>query len=90
MAGCIGDRKPDHAIFEPSWHHIYAVLGWTNTCAAEKYEPLYPGFTARHSGLARAINEIVQDDVVVADYRQDRTAFLPLASTSRSSRALRL
>jgi 2,3-dihydroxyphenylpropionate 1,2-dioxygenase len=75
MAGCIGDRKPDHAILEPSWHHIYAVLGWTSTCATEKYVPLYPGFTARHSGLARAINKIVHDEIALTDYRRDRVAF---------------
>jgi 2,3-dihydroxyphenylpropionate 1,2-dioxygenase len=69
MAGCIGDRKPDHAIFEPSWHHIYAVLGWTSPSTAEKYEPLYPGFTARHSELARAINKIGSSGNRVGDFR---------------------
>ena len=30
LAGMIGDRPPQSALFEPSWHHIYAVLGWTD------------------------------------------------------------
>jgi 2,3-dihydroxyphenylpropionate 1,2-dioxygenase len=72
LAGCIGDRKPDHAILEPSWHHIYAVLGWTKMQGQEKYAPLYPGFTARHSELARALNALLKDDAAVTAYRQDR------------------
>jgi 2,3-dihydroxyphenylpropionate 1,2-dioxygenase len=72
MAGCIGDRKPDHAILEPSWHHIYAVLGWTRMHEATSYAPLYPGFTARHSELARALNTLMKDNAAVTAYRQDR------------------
>src|SRR6266571_105706 len=29
LAGAIGDRPPQLSLFEPSWHHIYAVVGWT-------------------------------------------------------------
>src|SRR6266699_1763087 len=47
LAGMIGDRKPDSALFEPSWHHIYAVLGWTEL-APVKAEPLY--YPATESG----------------------------------------
>jgi 2,3-dihydroxyphenylpropionate 1,2-dioxygenase len=74
MAGCIGDRKPDHAIFEPSWHHIYAVIGWTRDSDESKYTPLYQGFTAHHSELARALNTLVKDDAALAAYRHDRSA----------------
>ena len=74
MAGCIGDRKPDHAIFEPSWHHIYAVIGWTRDNDESKYTPLYQGFAAHHSELARALNTLLKDDAAVAAYRHDRGA----------------
>ena len=74
LAGCIGDRKPDHAILEPSWHHIYAVLGWTKMRDDEEYLPLYPGFAARHSELARALNALLKDDAAATAYRQDRAA----------------
>src|SRR5437870_5034150 len=30
LAGAIGDRPPQVALFEPSWHHVYAVVGWTD------------------------------------------------------------
>jgi 2,3-dihydroxyphenylpropionate 1,2-dioxygenase len=75
MAGAIGDRKPDHALLEPSWHHVYAVLGWTTPIAPEAYVPLYPGFAARHSELARAIHTITIDDGACADYKRNRLEF---------------
>ncbi len=74
LAGCIGDRKPDHAMLEPSWHHIYAVLGWTKPQEDEEYIPLYPGFAARHSELARALNTVLKDDAALTAYCQDRAA----------------
>ncbi|HTY67871.1 MAG TPA: hypothetical protein VMH36_14550 [Alphaproteobacteria bacterium] len=75
LAGAIGDRKPDHAALEPSWHHIYAVLGWTSPITSEAYVPLYPGFAARHSELARAIHAIVTDDAAGSAYKADRPGF---------------
>jgi len=75
MAGCIGDREPNHAVLEPSWHHIYTVVGWSKGFAPETYVPLYPGFVAKHSELARAINRLVRDDAALAAYVKDRSAF---------------
>lgn len=75
MAGCIGDRKPDHAALEPSWHHVYSVVGWTRGLEDRAYVPLYPGFAARHSELARAINALVRDDAALAGYKENRSAF---------------
>lgn len=75
LAGAIGDRKPDSAVFEPSWHHIYAVVGWTRSFEPDPYQVLYPGFAARHSELARAIHRIVIEEEACAAYRADRAAF---------------
>lgn len=35
LAGALGDQRPDTALFEPNWHHTYAVFGWF-----EKAEPV--------------------------------------------------
>ena len=75
LAGAIGDGVPDIAAFEPSWHHIYAVLGWTRGFAQEAYVPLYPGFTAEHSQLARALYAIATDAEACAAFKRDRLAF---------------
>src|SRR5204862_513882 len=39
LAGMIGDRPPDSALFEPSWHHIYAVVGWTDLSPVKAVPP---------------------------------------------------
>ena len=75
LAGMIGDRKPDSALFEPSWHHIYAVLGWTEL-APVKAEPLYyPATESERSELARAIFAIVEDAAAHAAFNSDRDGY---------------
>jgi 2,3-dihydroxyphenylpropionate 1,2-dioxygenase len=75
LAGMIGDRKPDSALFEPSWHHIYAILGWTEL-APVKGEPLYyPPTESERSELARAIFAIVEDGAARAAFNSDRDGY---------------
>ena len=75
LAGMIGDRKPDSALFEPSWHHIYAILGWTEL-VPEKAEPLYyPATESERSELARAIFAIVEDAAARAAFNSDRDGY---------------
>ena len=75
LAGMIGDRKPDSALFEPSWHHIYAILGWTEL-APVKAEPLYyPATESGRSELARAIFAIVEDAAARAAFNSDRDGY---------------
>ncbi len=75
LAGAIGDHVPDLAVFEPSWHHIYAIAGWTSGLAESSYVPLYPGFRASYSSLGRAIHTLVVSDAAVADFLADRQAY---------------
>jgi len=75
LAGMIGDRPPDRALFEPSWHHIYAVLGWTDL-APVKAEPLhYPATAPKRSELARAIFAVVDDAAAQAAFAEDREGY---------------
>src|SRR5436853_720046 len=55
LAGMIGDRPPQSALFEPSWHHIYAVIGWTELTARAEAAAHYPATAPERSELARAI-----------------------------------
>jgi 2,3-dihydroxyphenylpropionate 1,2-dioxygenase len=75
LAGAIGDRKPDFATFEPSWHHIHAVVGYTTPLAEQQYVPYYPGFSVRHTQLARAIYALIDDANACARFVKDRHAF---------------
>jgi 2,3-dihydroxyphenylpropionate 1,2-dioxygenase len=75
LAGMIGDRQPDSALFEPSWHHIYAVLGWTDLSPL-KAEPLhYPATAPERSELARAIFAVVDDAAACAAFGEDRDGY---------------
>src|SRR5437764_8462686 len=61
LAGMIGDRKPQNALFEPSWHHIYAVIGWTELAPAAAVTPHYPATTPERAALAAAIFALVEN-----------------------------
>jgi 2,3-dihydroxyphenylpropionate 1,2-dioxygenase len=75
LAGMIGDRTPDSALFEPSWHHIYAILGWTDLSLL-KAEPLhYPATAPERSELARAIFAVVDDAAACAAFGEDRDGY---------------
>src|SRR5262249_44392341 len=75
LAGMIGDRKPDSAVFEPSWHHIYAVVAWTDL-APIKEEPLYYSATvSERSELARAIFAVVDDAAACSAFLADREGY---------------
>jgi len=75
LAGMIGDRTPDSALFEPSWHHIYAILGWTDL-SPRQAEPLhYPATAPERSELARAIFAVVEDAAARAAFTEDRDRY---------------
>src|SRR5207237_6587025 len=61
LAGAIGDRPPQTALFEPSWHHIYAVVGWTELAPVEAPALHYPATAPERSTLAAAIFTLVDD-----------------------------
>jgi len=90
LAGMIGDRQPQTAVFEPSWHHIYAVLGWTDLAAMEAARPHYPATAPERALLAGAIFRLVSDPGARGAFRDDRNAYvasLGLADDERDALA---
>ncbi len=75
LAGAIGDHKPDITSLEPCWHHTYGIVGWTSGLKEKIYSPYYPGFTAKHTQLARAIHAIAQDPEARKQFLSDRGGF---------------
>jgi 2,3-dihydroxyphenylpropionate 1,2-dioxygenase len=75
LAGAIGDRKPDFATFEPSWHHIHAIVGYTKPSTSQPYVPYYPGFSVQHTQLARAIYALIDDANACARFVKDRRGY---------------
>jgi 2,3-dihydroxyphenylpropionate 1,2-dioxygenase len=75
LAGMIGDRAPDSALLEPSWHHIYAVLGWTDLSPRQPEKLHYPETAPERSELARAIFAVVEDAASRAVFTADRNGY---------------
>jgi len=75
LAGAIGDRPPQSALFEPSWHHVYAVLGWTELAPLAAAPPHYPATAPERSALAAAIFALVGDAEARAAFGRDRNGF---------------
>jgi 2,3-dihydroxyphenylpropionate 1,2-dioxygenase len=75
LAGAIGDNAPQSAIFEPSWHHTYAVVGWTALGPAERFSPLYSATPSARSELARAIFALVSSREACRSFLADGPAF---------------
>lgn len=56
LAGALGDRQPDATLFDPSWHHNYAVFGWMKESAEGATGFLhYPPILAGRVELSRAL-----------------------------------
>ena len=75
LAGMIGDRKPQMAVFEPSWHHIYAVVGWTDLAQRAEAPLHYPATAPERSALAGAIFTLVDDAAARAEFRRDPAVY---------------
>jgi 2,3-dihydroxyphenylpropionate 1,2-dioxygenase len=89
LAGMIGDREPQAAVFEPSWHHIYAVVGWTDLARPVAAAPLhYPATAPERSALAAAIFTLVDSAEARAAYCGDPAGYaarLELAADERAA-----
>jgi len=75
LAGAIGDRKPDSAVLEPSWHHVYAFIGWTSPFVPQNYVPWYPAASSQHVQIVRAVYALGQDKEALQSFLQDRKSF---------------
>lgn len=75
LAGAIGDRKPDAALLEPSWHHIYAILGWTELTPIKAEAPHYPATAPERSALAGALFALVENEEARTLFRHDPAAY---------------
>ena len=87
LAGMIGDRPPQAALFEPSWHHIYAVVGWTEVAPVAAAALHYPATAPEHSALAGAIFTLVADSEACAAFRRDPTRYAARFDLPEAQRA---
>src|SRR5712671_2583566 len=87
LAGMIGDRPPRTALFEPSWHHIYAVVGWTELAPVAPAALHYPATAPGRSALAAAIFTLVDDEGARAAFRDDPAHYAARLDLAEGERA---
>src|SRR5207302_10619980 len=87
LAGMIGDRPPQTALFEPSWHHIYAVVGWTELAPLPAAALHYPATAPERSALAAAIFTLVDAEDARAAFRQDPERYAARLDLAEDERA---
>jgi 2,3-dihydroxyphenylpropionate 1,2-dioxygenase len=75
LAGMIGDRPPQTSLLEPSWHHIYAVVGWTDLTPLVEVPAHYPATAPERSGLAAAIFALVENAEARTEFRRDPAGY---------------
>ena len=81
-AGTLGERVPDIASLDPSWHHIYGTLGWTTAPVAEGWSPHYPTVHAERVALTSALHKLAHDGAARAQYFADSAGFAAEAGLS--------
>jgi 2,3-dihydroxyphenylpropionate 1,2-dioxygenase len=87
LAGMIGDREPQSALFEPSWHHIYAVIGWTELALVAAERPHYPATAPERSALAGAIFALIDNAEARAAFVRDRAGYAARFGLAEDERA---
>ena len=81
-AGLLGERKPDVVSLDPSWHHIYATLGFLTPPAPANVAPHYPAVRADRVRLTAALHALANDAVARGRYLADAAGFAAAAEVS--------
>ena len=88
LAGALGNRVPDIIELEPSWHHVYASLGWTRS-TTEPAPPLhYPPMDIDRVALSEALYRLRTDTDARRSFIENPNEFaadLDLSSEERSA-----
>jgi 2,3-dihydroxyphenylpropionate 1,2-dioxygenase len=74
-AGALGERKPDIVSMDPSWHHNYVSLGWTDGGAAAPRAAHYPAIKPELVELTSALHGLAHDAQLRTQYLADAGAF---------------
>ena len=73
--GMIGERVPDICSFEPTWHHNYGTIAWTEEPAEEAYAPVYPAVRAERVVLTDTLHRLATEPAERDRYLADPTAY---------------
>ena len=85
-AGALGERKPDIVSMDPSWHHNYASLGWTDAALAG-HDAHYPAIRPELVELTSALHGLAHEQGARDTLHRRRPRPMRAASSSRPSRS---
>ena len=85
-AGALGERKPDIASLEPSWHHNYASLGWFSPPQTPP-DPHYPSIKPELVELTVALQGLAHDEASRAAFLVDAGAYADRFTLTPDQRA---
>ncbi len=81
-AGMLGERVPDTALFEPSWHHTYATLAWFGPAADAVSRAHYPAIAPERVALTAALHALANDDAARRRFLADPAGYAAGAGVS--------
>src|SRR6185437_2978287 len=65
----------DVALFEPNWHHNYAVIGWTTPVELKKESLFYGATPSNRAELSCAVHALRTDQTARDKFISDPKAF---------------
>jgi 2,3-dihydroxyphenylpropionate 1,2-dioxygenase len=86
-AGLLGERKPDVVSLEPSWHHIYATLGFLAAPPDVAAAPHYPAVRPERVSLTAALHRLANDVGARRDFLGDPQGFVAAAGVGPDEHA---
>lgn len=86
-AGMLGERKPDMASLDPSWHHNYATLAWWSEPEADAFVPHYPPVAPERVALTEALYRLANDEAERRKYLADPESWAASIDLSAEERA---
>ena len=81
-AGALGERIPEIASLDPSWHHNYGTVGWITAPGAREWSPHYPVVRAERVALTAALHKLAHDAAAREQYLADPAGFASSAGLS--------
>jgi 2,3-dihydroxyphenylpropionate 1,2-dioxygenase len=85
-AGMLGERKPDMASLDPSWHHNYATLAWWRPPKPARGRPHYPAIAPERLTATVALHRLANDPLERQKYLADPERYVAALDLSPKER----
>jgi 2,3-dihydroxyphenylpropionate 1,2-dioxygenase len=87
LAGALGERVPDVVACEPSWHHVYGVVGFTTETKPPVQSMHYPPVSAERLALYDALYKLRMDEEARVRFIADPAAYADQYDLTSDERA---